>query len=200
MISRIIALVLLVILSPLFITISLLIFIFDGFPIIYIQKNYGLNNKIFNLYKFRTMKHNTPELPTEELSNASSYISKLGKILRKFSFDELPQFFNILKGDMHFIGPRPCMVKNEEIVKEMRELKGVHKIKPGITGLAQVNGRDSNSYERKVELDYEYMKNANFIMDMKIVLKTFVVILFPKILNTDNESNSFKTRTKYMES
>ena len=180
MISRIIALVLLVILSPLFITISLLIFIFDGFPIIYIQKNYGLNNKIFNLYKFRTMKHNTPELPTEELSNASSYISKLGKILRKFSFDELPQFFNILKGDMHFIGPRPCMVKNEEIVKEMRELKGVHKIKPGITGLAQVNGRDNNSYERKVELDYEYMKNANFIMDMKIVLKTFVVILFPK--------------------
>ena len=180
MISRIIALVLLVLLSPLFITISLLIFIFDGFPIIYIQKNYGLNNKIFNLYKFRTMKHNTPELPTEELSNASSYISKLGKILRKFSFDELPQFFNILKGDMHFIGPRPCMVKNEEIVKEMRELKGVHKIKPGITGLAQVNGRDSNSYERKVELDYEYMKNANFIMDIKIVLKTFFVILFPK--------------------
>jgi O-antigen biosynthesis protein WbqP len=180
MISRIIALVLIVLLSPLFITISLLILIFDGFPIIYIQKNYGLNNKIFDLYKFRTMQQNTPELPTEEFSNASSYISKLGKILRKFSFDELPQFFNILKGDIHFIGPRPCMVKNEEIVKEMRQLKGVHKIKPGITGLAQVNGRDSNSYERKVELDYEYMKNANFIMDIKIVLKTFVAILFPK--------------------
>ena len=180
MINKIIALILIVLSSPLFITISILIFIFDGSPIIYIQKNYGLNNKIFNLYKFRTMKRNTPELPTEEFSNASSYISKLGKILRKFSFDELPQFFNILKGDMHFIGPRPCMVKNEEIVKEMRELKGVHKIKPGITGLAQVNGRDSNSYERKVELDYEYMKNANFIMDMKIVLKTFVIIIFPK--------------------
>jgi len=180
MINKIIALVLIVLSSPLFITISILIFIFDGSPIIYIQKNYGLNNKIFNLYKFRTMKRNTPELPTEEFSNASSYISKLGKILRKFSFDELPQFFNIFKGDMHFIGPRPCMVKNEEIVKEMRELKGVHKIKPGITGLAQVNGRDSNSYERKVELDYEYMKNANFIMDMKIVLKTFVIIIFPK--------------------
>jgi O-antigen biosynthesis protein WbqP len=180
MTSRIIALILILLLSPLFITISLLIFIFDGYPIIYVQKNYGLNNKIFNLYKFRTMKHDTPELPTEEFSNASSYISKLGKILRKFSFDELPQFFNILKGDMYFIGPRPCMVKNEEIVKEMRELKGVHTIKPGITGLAQVNGRDSNSYDRKVELDYEYMKNANFIMDMKIVLKTFYVIFFPK--------------------
>lgn len=180
MISRIIALVLIILLSPLFITISLLIIIFDGSPIIYVQKNYGLNNKIFNLYKFRTMKHNTPELPTEEFSNASSYISKLGKILRKFSFDELPQFFNILKGDMHFIGPRPCMVKNEEVVKEMREIKGIHLIKPGITGLAQVNGRDSNSYDKKVELDYEYMKNANFIMDIKIVLKTFFVILFPK--------------------
>ena len=180
MISRIIALVLIVLLSPLFITISLLIIIFDGFPIIYIQKNYGLNNKIFDLYKFRTMKYNTPELPTEEFSNASSYISKLGKILRKFSFDELPQFFNILKGDMHFIGPRPCMVKNEEVVKKMREIKGIHMIKPGITGLAQVNGRDSNSYDKKVELDYEYMKNANFIMDIKIVLKTFFVILFPK--------------------
>jgi len=180
MISKIIALVLIMLLSPLLITISLLILIFDGFPIIYIQKKYGLNNKIFNLYKFRTMAHNAPELPTEEFSNARSYISKLGKILRKFSLDELPQFFNILKGDMYFIGPRPCMVKNEELLKELRELKGVHTIKPGITGLAQVNGRDSNSYKEKVELDYEYMKNANFIMDMKIVLKTFAIILFPK--------------------
>tara|TARA_B100000965_G_scaffold75930_1_gene60166 strand:+ start:3828 stop:4382 length:555 start_codon:yes stop_codon:yes gene_type:complete len=180
MISRIIALVLIALLSPLFIIISLLISIFDGFPIIYIQKNYGLNNKVFSLYKFRTMKKNTPELPTEEFDNADSYISKLGRILRKFSFDELPQFFNILKGEMYFIGPRPCMVDNEEIIKEMRERKGIHKIKPGITGLAQVNGRDSNSYDRKVELDYEYMKNSNFIMDMKIVLKTFIVILFPK--------------------
>lgn len=180
MVSRIIALALIVILSPLFIAISILIFIFDGYPIIYIQKNYGLNNKIFNLYKFRTMKKNTPELPTEEFSNAGSYISKLGKMLRKFSFDELPQFFNVLKGDMNFIGPRPCMVRNEEIVRKMREVKGVHKIKPGITGLAQVNGRDSNSYDRKVELDYEYMKNANFMMDVKIVLKTFFVILFPR--------------------
>ena len=180
MMSKIIALALIVLLSPLFISISLLIFIIDGYPIIYIQKNYGLNTKIFHLYKFRTMKKNTPELPTEEFSNAESYISKLGRILRKFSFDELPQFFNVLKGDMNFIGPRPCMVKNEEIVREMREIKGVHKIKPGITGLAQVNGRDNNSYNKKVELDYEYMKNANFMMDLKIVLKTFFVILFPR--------------------
>ena len=180
MMSRIIALVLIILLSPIFITISLLIFVIDGLPIIYIQKNYGLNNEVFNLYKFRTMNKNAPELPTEEFNNAQKYISKLGGILRKFSFDELPQFFNILKGDMHFIGPRPSMVDCEENIKEMRELKDLHKIKPGITGLAQVNGRDSNSYAKKVELDYEYMKNSNFYMDMKIVLKTFYVIFFPK--------------------
>tara|TARA_Y100001935_G_C17029642_1_gene371868 strand:+ start:252 stop:644 length:393 start_codon:yes stop_codon:yes gene_type:complete len=126
------------------------------------------------------MKKNTPELPTEEFDNAATYISSLGKILRKFSLDEIPQFFNIVKGDMHFIGPRPCMVDNEEIVKKLREEKGIHKIKPGITGLAQVNGRDSNSYENKVNLDYEYMKNSNFFLNFKIVLKTFAVVLYPK--------------------
>lgn len=180
MISRITALFLIVLLAPLFILISLLIIIFDGFPVVYIQKNYGLNHKIFNLYKFRTMKKSTPELPTEEFANAATYISSLGKILRKFSLDELPQFFNIIKGDMYFIGPRPCMVNNEEVIKNLREEKGIHKIKPGITGLAQVNGRDKNSYEEKVNLDYKYMKKSNFFMNFKIVIKTFFVILFPK--------------------
>tara|TARA_Y100001935_G_scaffold25995_1_gene19370 strand:+ start:781 stop:1335 length:555 start_codon:yes stop_codon:yes gene_type:complete len=180
MINRIIASILIILLAPLFLLISLFIIIFDGFPIIYIQKNYGLNHKIFDLYKFRTMRKNTPELPTEEFMNADSYISKLGKILRKYSLDELPQFFNILKGDMYFIGPRPCMVNNEDIVKDMREKKGIDKIKPGITGLAQVNGRDNNSYVKKVELDYEYMTKKNILMDIQIVIKTFIVILFPK--------------------
>ncbi len=180
MLSRLIAVILILIMSPIFLLISILIILFDGFPIIYVQKNYGLNHNTFNLYKFRTMKKNTPELPTEEFDNAATYISSLGKILRKFSLDEIPQFFNIVKGDMHFIGPRPCMVDNEEIVKKLREEKGIHKIKPGITGLAQVNGRDSNSYENKVNLDYEYMKNSNFFLNFKIVLKTFAVVLYPK--------------------
>ena len=180
MLSRLIAVILILIMSPIFLLISILIILFDGFPIIYVQKNYGLNHNIFNLYKFRTMKKNAPELPTEEFDNAATYISGLGKILRKFSLDEIPQFFNIVKGDMHFIGPRPCMVDSEEIVKKLREEKGIHKIKPGITGLAQVNGRDSNSYEKKVNLDYEYMKNSNFFLNFKIVLKTFAVVLYPK--------------------
>lgn len=180
MINKIIALLLIFLLSPLFIIVSLLIIIFDGKPIFYVQKNYGLNHKTFNLYKFRTMKNGTPEMPTEEFNDAGSYISKLGRLLRKYSIDELPQFFNIIKGDMHFIGPRPCMVNNEEIIKKMREDKGIDKIKPGITGLAQVNGRDSNSYEKKVELDYKYMNNSNFFMNAFIVIKTFIVILLPK--------------------
>jgi O-antigen biosynthesis protein WbqP len=180
MISRVIALLLLIFLSPLLILISISIFLSDGFPIIYKQENYGLNNRKFILYKFRTMKINAPQVPTEEFSNAESYIFKIGFFLRKFSLDELPQFFNVLNGDMHFIGPRPCMVKNEEIIRKLREKKGVHKIKPGITGLAQVNGRDNNSYQKKVEWDYIYFKNSNFLMDFKILVKTFLVVILPK--------------------
>tara|TARA_B100001057_G_scaffold296358_1_gene296561 strand:+ start:1619 stop:2173 length:555 start_codon:yes stop_codon:yes gene_type:complete len=180
MITRIIALILILILLPIYILISIFVLISDGFPIIYKQKNYGLNHKTFTLYKFRTMKKNTPELPTEEFADASSYILKIGFFLRKFSLDEIPQFFNVFKGDMNFIGPRPCMFQNEEIVKRLREEKGIHLIKPGITGLAQVNGRDSNKYERKVELDYEYFKNSNFILDCKIIIKTIYVVFFPK--------------------
>jgi len=180
MISRIIALVLIILLSPLFITISLLIIILDGSPIIYVQKNYGIDHTTFDLYKFRTMKKNTPEMPTEEFMNADEYILNIGKFLRKYSLDEIPQFFNIIKGDLNFIGPRPCMTKNEDIIKNLREKKDIHKIKPGITGLAQVNGRDDNSYEKKVALDYEYMKNSNFLMDIQIIIKTIYVVLFPK--------------------
>ena len=180
MTTRIIALILILTLLPIYILISFLVFVSDGFPIIYKQKNYGLNHEIFTLYKFRTMKNDTPELPTEEFTNADKYILKIGFFLRKFSLDEIPQFFNVLKGDMNFIGPRPCMVENEEIVKKLREEKGIHMIKPGITGLAQVNGRDSNNYERKVELDYEYFNNSNFILDFKIIMKTIYVVFFPR--------------------
>ncbi len=180
MTTRIIALILILILLPIYILISILVLISDGFPVVYKQKNYGLNHEFFTLYKFRTMKNDTPELPTEEFTNADKYILKIGFFLRKFSLDEIPQFFNVLKGDMNFIGPRPCMVENEEIVKKLREEKGIHMIKPGITGLAQVNGRDSNNYERKVELDYEYLNNSNFILDCKIIMKTIYVVIFPQ--------------------
>jgi len=178
--NKIIALILIILLLPLLLIVSIIIFLDDGFPIIYTQKNYGKNHKPFYLYKFRTMSTDTPEMPTEEFNQPDKYLLKSGKLLRKFSIDELPQFFNIIENKINFIGPRPCMVDNEEIVKELREKNDVHKIKPGITGWAQVNGRDLNSYEKKVELDKYYYDNKNILLDLRIVLKTFIVIFFPK--------------------
>tara|TARA_Y100001970_G_scaffold42383_1_gene52802 strand:+ start:298 stop:858 length:561 start_codon:yes stop_codon:yes gene_type:complete len=182
MIQKIIALILAVILSPLIVIIVLIIFLDDGLPIIYIQRNYGLNHKPFDLYKFRTMKNNTPEVPTEHFTenHSASYLLKSGNLLRKYSLDELPQLLNIIKGEMNFIGPRPCMVNNEEIVKNMREEYGIDKLVPGITGWAQVNGRDLNSFEKKVSLDFYYLKNKSIFLDIKIVIKTFFVILLRK--------------------
>lgn len=182
MIQKIIAVILAIILSPFIAIIVLIIFLDDGAPIIYIQRNYGLNHKPFDLYKFRTMKKNTPEVPTEHFTenHSASYLLKSGRILRKYSLDELPQLFNIIRGEMNFIGPRPCMVNNEEIVKNLREKNGVDKLIPGITGWAQVNGRDLNSFEKKVSLDSYYLKHKSIVLDIKIVIKTFIVILFKK--------------------
>jgi len=182
MIQKIIALILLVLLLPVNAIIILIIFFDDGLPIIYIQKNYGLNHKPFNLYKFRTMKRDTPEMPTEYFTenHSSTFLLKYGNLLRKYSLDELPQLLNIIKGEMNFIGPRPCMVNNEEIIKNLREECGLDKLVPGITGWAQVNGRDLNSFERKVELDFYYLTNKSIFLDMKIVMKTFFVIFFKK--------------------
>ena len=162
--------------------ISLFVIINDGFPVLYLQKKYGKNNILFNLYKFRTMKKNAPEMSTDEFKDADQFIIRSGKILRIFSLDELPQFFNILKGEMNFIGPRPSMAINEEIVKEMRTKKGIHKIKPGITGWAQVNGRDLNSIEKKIELDYYYLQNKSLWLDLKIIFMTFKVIFLTKLV------------------
>lgn len=175
--NKIVALGLIILLLPVFIIVSLIILIDDGFPIIYIQKNYGKNHKPFDLYKFRTMKKNTPEMPTEEFKNPGKYLLKSGLFLRKFSIDELPQFFNILEGNLNFIGPRPCMTKNEEVIKELREKDGIEKLMPGITGWAQVNGRDLNSYQEKVSLDKYYLKNQSLLLDIKIIFKTFFVVL-----------------------
>ncbi len=175
--SRIVAIFLIFLILPLYCLIAFIVYISDGLPVFYVQKKLGLNHKEFNLYKFRTMKKNTPEVPTEEMNDSSKYIIKFGLFLRKFSLDELPQFWNVLKGDMNFVGPRPCMATNEEIVKTLREENGIHKIKPGITGWAQVNGRDLNSFKNKVELDNYYLLNKSFWLDFKIIFKTFFVVL-----------------------
>tara|TARA_B000000477_G_scaffold34023_1_gene29023 strand:- start:49 stop:609 length:561 start_codon:yes stop_codon:yes gene_type:complete len=182
MIQKIIAFSLAITLSPIIIIVILVILIDDGYPIIYVQKNYGLNHNPFDLYKFRTMKKDTPEMPTEHFTenHSASFLLKSGRFLRKYSLDELPQLINIMKGEMNFIGPRPCMVNNEEVVKNLREKYGVDKLVPGITGWAQVNGRDLNSFEKKVSLDSYYLKNKSVLLDIKIVIKTLIVILLRK--------------------
>lgn len=182
MISRLIALILFIILLPILTICSLIIVINDGFPIFFIQEKLGKNHSVFYQYKFRTMKKNTPEKPTElfKKKEVEKYVLNCGHFMRKFSIDEFPQLINIIKGEMKFIGPRPCMKKNEEIIRTLREKKGIHLLTPGITGWAQVNGRDLNSFEMKVKLDEYYLKNKSIFLDFKIIIKTLFVVLFPR--------------------
>ena len=180
--NKLIAIALIMLIFPVLIFVALFVILSDGYPFLFTQKKYGLNNKVFNLYKFRTMKENTPLKATEDFDNANNFIIKGGHFLRKFSLDELPQLFNVINGDMNFIGPRPSLIDNEEIIYKLRNEQGLHKIKPGITGWAQVNGRDLNTFEEKVSLDYYYMRNKSLLLDIKIIFMTFKVIFLTKLV------------------
>ena len=179
MISRIIGFLLFVLLSPFFLIISLIIYIDDGLPVLYRQKRIGVNNSKFKVYKFRTMKKDIPEIPTHLVKDPQLFYSRSGPFIRKLSIDELPQLINIIKGDMVFIGPRPAL-HNQDDLKSLRAEKGIHKLKPGVTGWAQVNGRDELSISDKVDLDEYYLNNKSFWLNMKILFMTCVQVLFPK--------------------
>lgn len=159
-----------VIFSPILILIALIIKIESKGPIIFKQDRPGIYNKLFKIYKFRSMKIDTPNVATD-LLDPSDFITKSGKIIRKTSLDELPQLFNILKGDMTVVGPRPALYNQYELI-EKRTRVNVHTIKPGLTGLAQVMGRDDNSDDQKVQYDKFYLENQSFILDMYIIYKT----------------------------
>lgn len=176
MISRFLGLLFLVLLSPLFASISILIYLSDGYPIFFKQKRVGLNNNHFFLYKFRTMKMGTPDVATHLLNNPQIYYIRLGLFLRKFSLDELPQLFNIIKGDMIFIGPRPALFNQIDLI-DLRTEHGIHKLKPGITGWAQINGRDSISIEKKVSLERDYLSRKSLSFDLRIIIYTVVKVL-----------------------
>ena len=160
------ALVLLLILSPLFVLVTLLIYIRMGRPIFFRQDRPGKDEKIFSIYKFRTMG-NEKDAKGELLSDEER-LSGLGKVIRSLSLDELPQLFNVLKGEMSFIGPRPLLIEYLPIYNE--EQKQRHNIKPGISGWAQVNGRNAISWKEKFEYDVWYTKNISFFLDMKIIM------------------------------
>ena len=179
MVSRFIALLLLIFVSPLFIIISFLIWIEDGFPIFFKQKRVGVNYSFFQIYKFRSMKKNTPNVATHLLGDPKKFLLQSGSLIRKFSLDELPNLFNILNGDMVFVGPRPALYNQDDLMA-LRIVVGVEKLKPGITGWAQINGRDEISLEEKVALEKEYLERKSFWLDLKIILLTITSVLESK--------------------
>jgi O-antigen biosynthesis protein WbqP len=177
--NRLIALILLITLSPLFLLVAISILIEDGKPIFFTQKRVGINYTFFYIYKFRSMQKNTPNVATHLLENPEHFLLKIGGILRKLSFDELPNLINIIKGDMVFVGPRPALYNQVDLMA-LRVATGVDKLKPGITGWAQINGRDEISIEEKVALEREYLKRKSFLFDLVVVVKTFTSVLRSK--------------------
>lgn len=176
----IVSLISIIFLIPLFLVVSILIKLSSKGPIIFKQQRSGVNRIPFNIYKFRSMKITTPKYtPTNDLSNHHIYITTIGRFIRKTSIDELPQLFNILKGDMSIVGPRPLLC-NETDVLEKRELYNANSVRPGLTGLAQINGRDILDADAKATLDGDYIMNMNFLFDMKIIFKTPLYVIGAK--------------------
>lgn len=176
MIDLVLSLMALIVLLPIFLIIIVMIKIDDPGPAFFVQKRIGKNKKWFDLYKFRSMKVNTPDVPTHLLENPEQYISRVGKFLRKSSLDELPQLINIIKGEMSIIGPRPALWNQDDLIAE-RDKYGANDVRPGLSGWAQVNGRDELEIPLKAKLDGEYVKNIGFIMDVKCLLKTVLAVI-----------------------
>ena len=145
-------------------------------PILHWSERVGRNNKIFSMPKFRTMRVNTPLLPTHLLQNANTFITPIGSFLRKSSLDELPQLFCIIMGHMSLVGPRPVLQNQQDLI-DARTALGIHILTPGLTGWAQVNGRDEIPLDLKVKYDQEYLEQKSFLMDLKILLMTVWKVL-----------------------
>ncbi|BCZ49032.1 sugar transferase [Clostridium gelidum] len=171
-----VSLILLIILSPLFLIISILIKLNSKGPVFFTQMRIGENNHLFKFYKFRTMRVGTPNVATDRLEDAKSYMTSVGRLVRKTSLDEIPQLINIFKGDMTFVGPRPALY-NQYKLKELRTQAGVHVLVPGVTGWAQINGRDHNDDFQKTELDRYYLENKSVKLDIKILFMTVFKVL-----------------------
>lgn len=145
-------------------------------PILYWSNRVGRYNAIFRMPKFRTMRADTPAVATHLLDDPDLWLTPIGKFLRKSSFDELPQLFSILTGDMSIVGPRPALFNQDDLVA-LRTEKGVHRLTPGLTGWAQINGRDELPIPVKVDFDVWYLENRSFWLDLKIILMTFIKVL-----------------------
>lgn len=181
LIDFILSLIALIVLSPILLIVALLVRTKLGSPVIFKQERPGLNEKIFTLYKFRTMTNAKDEqgnlLPDE------IRLTKFGKLLRSTSLDELPELFNILKGDMAIVGPRPLLVRYLPLYNEHQKHR--HDVRPGFTGWAQCNGRNAISWEEKFDLDVYYTKHVSLLLDIKIILKTVKVVLFREGISSE---------------
>lgn len=187
--DKILALFLIILFSPIYLIVSFLIYRKMGSPILFRQKRPGYKEKIFGIYKFRTMTNDIDEngnlLPDEKR------LIGIGKFIRSTSLDELPQLFNVLKGEMSFVGPRPLLIEYLDLYNDQQKRR--HDVKPGITGWAQVNGRNAISWEQKFEYDVWYVDNQSFVLDIKILWMTFLKV----VKRSDISSNTSATMEKF---
>ena len=167
---------LIIILSPILLVLSILVKLTSNGPVIHWSKRIGRDNEVFLMAKFRTMKIETPQLATHLMSDPDSYLTSIGGYFRRKSLDELPQLVNILKGEISFVGPRPALFNQDDLIEARTKVK-VHSIRPGITGWAQIHGRDEIPIPQKVEYDHYYLENRSLFMDFRILLETFFKVI-----------------------
>jgi O-antigen biosynthesis protein WbqP len=170
------SLLLILLLSPLLLILALSIKMTSMGPILYWSNRVGKNNHTFRMPKFRSMRIDTPQVATHLLSNALTYMTPIGGFLRRTSLDELPQLFSILAGDLSFVGPRPALFNQDDLVS-LRTKLGIHSLMPGLTGWAQINGRDELPIPVKVQFDYEYLQRRSFQFDFHILCMTVVKVV-----------------------
>ena len=170
------ALILSLFLLPMFLMFALLIKLTSSGPVIHWSNRVGKNNRIFRMPKFRSMRIGTPQVATHLLSDSSAYLTPIGSFLRRLSLDELPQLFSILAGDLSFVGPRPALFNQEDLIS-LRTERGIHRLVPGLTGWAQVNGRDELPIPVKVQFDLEYLQRRSLAFDLQIIGMTILKVL-----------------------
>ena len=169
------SLIAIILFSPILLILAIIVKCTSPGPILFKQRRIGKDNQEFMIYKFRTMRIDTPNVATHLLKNPEQYITPIGKFMRKTSLDELPQLFNILKGEMSVVGPRPALYNQYDLI-EMRTKANVHTVRPGLTGLAQVSGRDELENEQKVYFDQQYVQRQSFFFDLKLIFLTVVKV------------------------
>ena len=174
--NLILALLILFPMMIIFLIIVILIKVTSSDSVIHQSTRIGRNNKTFKMPKFRTMKLNTPDVATHLLAEAAQFVTPIGKFLRKTSLDEIPQVWSVLKGDMAFVGPRPALYNQDDLIA-LRTQKGIHQLTPGITGWAQIQGRDELSISKKVEMEVFYLKNRSIYFDLKVIFITVLTVL-----------------------